>query len=227
VRQAANNAIIHAVINMDAIAYDGNGDTKARLHTRPIANSLAISDTTFSVLETYGIDIDLILTNPGAGYSDHASFWNEGYGAILIIEEFGADGNPFYHTPNDRIEHFDVGYYEKLAKLSLGTFMAMAVPVGEGLGIDALELPAVRLSIWPNPANDLLQLNVYTPVVGQGRIVILDALGREVLELHNGALPGGDLWLDVSIGSMVPGLYHVLVVSDRGANASTRLNVLR
>ena len=93
--EAANNAVIHAVINMDAIAYDGNGDTQARVHTRPIANSIAISDTTFSVLETYGIDIDLILTNPGAAYSDHASYWNEGYGAVLIIEEFGADGNPY------------------------------------------------------------------------------------------------------------------------------------
>ena len=88
---AANDALIRGVVNMDAIAYDGNGDTKARIHTRPIANSNAIADTVFAVRADYGIELDLLLTNPGATYSDHASFWTEGYGAILVIEEFGAD----------------------------------------------------------------------------------------------------------------------------------------
>ena len=108
---ASNDALIKAVINMDAIAYDGNADAKARIHTRPIANSLAIADTVFSVHQQYGIGLDLILTNPGATYSDHASFWNEGYGAVLVIEEFTNDGNPYYHTPNDRVQYFDCLLY--------------------------------------------------------------------------------------------------------------------
>src|SRR5690606_19023520 len=106
---------------------DGNGDRKARVHARPMANSMAIADTVFAILDRYEIDIDLLLTNPGATYSDHASFWSAGYGAVLMIEEFSSDGNPYYHTPNDRIQHFDVPYFEKMAKLSVASMAALAM----------------------------------------------------------------------------------------------------
>ena len=92
---------IKGVVNMDAIAYDGNADRKARVHVRPIANSLDISDTVVAVLDRYNFDIDLIVTNPGATYSDHASFWNEGYGAVLMIEEFTNDCL-LYTSPSPR-----------------------------------------------------------------------------------------------------------------------------
>ena len=210
---AANDAVIRGVVNMDMIAYDGNGDTKARIHVRPVASSSELADSLFAVRSHYDIGLDLVRTEPGAGYSDHASFWNEGYGAILVMEEFGADGNPFYHTPNDRISHFDVSYYEKLAKLSVATVATVAEPVGVVQGIGATEL-SFMLQAWPNPSSMATTIWLDMPVAGEVRLDILDAMGREVLRLHGGTLAQGRHAFDVPLMDVPAGTYLVIV---RGA----------
>ena len=152
---AANDEAIVGVVNMDAIAFDGNGDRKARVHARPVANSMAIADTVFAILDRYTIDIDLLLTTPGETYSDHASFWSAGYGAVLVIEEFAGDGNPGYHTPNDRVQNFDVPYFEKLAKLSIGSAAALAIPFDPtaAVGHPVLDSEDLAIYAYPNPTD--------------------------------------------------------------------------
>lgn len=221
---AANNALIRGVVNMDAIAYDGNGDTKARIHTRPIANSIAIADTVFSIREAHAIDLDLILTNPGATYSDHAAFWQENYGAILIIEEFGADGNPYYHTPNDRVEHFDVPYYEKLAKLGIATATALAVPMGEPQSVNDTWRDAVNaLSAFPNPVQEMASLIVEVHHGERHTIEVTDAVGRLVATVHEGYLPPGRHTLRLNTLQWPAGNYIVTLRSGERALGTVRL----
>jgi hypothetical protein len=209
---ASNDRLIRGVINMDAIAYDGNGDTKARVHTRPIANSFELADTVFAVLGHYNIGLDLIRTNPGATYSDHAAFWNEGYGAILIIEEFGADGNPFYHTPNDRTIHFDVPYYEKLAKLSIATLATLAEPTGIFQEVPIVaQGPAFGMQAWPNPSATSTTLWCDVPSTGPVRVGLFDAMGREVQVVHDGALMRGRHAFHVDLDANPAGTYVALV----------------
>ncbi|MBK7247048.1 MAG: M20/M25/M40 family metallo-hydrolase [Flavobacteriales bacterium] len=78
---AGNDEEILAAVQMDAIGYDGNGDGLMRIHTRPVANSIAIKDSVLMVNTIYGLGLPIVVNNPGATYSDHASFWSEGYGA--------------------------------------------------------------------------------------------------------------------------------------------------
>ncbi len=205
---AANDAPIRGVINMDAIAYDGNGDTRARIHTRPIANSLELADSVFAVKDHYGIDLDLLLTNPGATYSDHASFWNNDYGAILVIEEFTGDGNPFYHTPNDRVEHFDVPYYEKLAKLSIATTATIAVPMGAPQGLaDDMVMPMARIIAYPNPTVGEARVWLDVPASGFFELSVMDVHGRQVAVIHEGMLPAGRNSFVVPMQQLNPGTY--------------------
>jgi hypothetical protein len=220
---AANDMLITGVVNMDAIAYDGNGDTKARIHTRPIANSLAIADTVFAVRADYGIDLDLLLTNPGATYSDHASFWTEGYGAVLVIEEFGADGNPYYHTPNDRVIHFDIPYYEKLAKLSMASLAALAVPSGELQSVPEGPALTVGLYAYPNPATDDAQAWLELSEAGRYRVVLSDALGRELGVMMNGALPAGKHRMVLPFSALPSGAYVLRAADTTGRSQSLRL----
>ncbi len=220
---AANNALVRGVINMDAIAYDGNADTKARIHTRPIANSIQLSDSIFSIRAAHDIDLDLILTNPGASYSDHASFWNEGYSAILVIEEFGADGNPYYHTPNDKVEHFDVPYYEKLAKLSIGTLAALAVPMDPLSVEERLPDPGTALYAYPNPANEDIGLWVEVSEPGHYVIELCDALGRTMGVLHDGHLAHGKHGFRVPFGAWPTGAYMAFARPCSGQPTSMRL----
>lgn len=219
---AANDARIKAVINMDAIAYDGNGDTKARVHARPIANSLEIADTVFAMRQQHQIDLDLILTNPGATYSDHASFWSEGYGAVLIIEEFSADGNPQYHTPNDRIQYFDVPYYEKLAKLSVASAAALAIPVETETSVTDASASS-RVLAFPNPAADEATLFLDLPHAMSASLVVTDAMGRSVSTRQRHVLTAGRNSVRVPLEGLPAGTYSLALQLSDGHVRETRL----
>ena len=122
---AAGDSIL-GVINLDMIAYDGNNDGKFEIHTRSVGTSLELKDEILDVNTTYNIGITPIIKNPGSTYSDHASFWNRGYGAILLIED-NNDFHPYYHTVNDKIQYFNVPYFEKMSKLAIGTLTKLAL----------------------------------------------------------------------------------------------------
>ncbi|MBX3402059.1 MAG: M28 family peptidase [Phycisphaeraceae bacterium] len=53
---------------------------------------------------------------PGVGWSDHWSFWQEGYDAIMITDT-ATFRNPYYHTPNDRPDTLD---YDRMARVVEG-----------------------------------------------------------------------------------------------------------
>lgn len=53
---------------------------------------------------------------PGVGWSDHWSFWQEGYPAIMITNT-AAFRNPNYHTPMDTADTLD---YERMARVMDG-----------------------------------------------------------------------------------------------------------
>lgn len=221
---AANDVELRAVINMDAIAYDGNADAKARIHSRPIGNSHEIADSVFAMRDHYDIDLDLILTVPGAGYSDHASFWNEGYGAILVIEEFGADGNPFYHTINDRVEHFDVSYFEKLARLSIATLATMAVPAEDQISIGTIDTPSTSLELFPNPAGE--EVDIWINMMMQDRVAISlhDLHGNELFKLHEGDLRPGKHSFKIDLKGIAAGAY---IVRSVGRNGSATIKLVK
>jgi len=116
---------IMGVINLDMIAWDSNSDNKAEIHTRPIGNSIALKDLMLQMNALYSIGLTLYTINPGATYSDHASFWNRNYGAILLIE-YDSDFNAYYHTINDKVQYFNLPYYLKMSKTAFGTVATLA-----------------------------------------------------------------------------------------------------
>ncbi|ASS47416.1 MAG: hypothetical protein A3D31_16370 [Candidatus Fluviicola riflensis] len=151
------NDSIYGVINMDAIAWDSDNDSVARVHTRPIANSEMIADTVIAVNTDYTIGIDLLVNNPGATYSDHASFWNHDYGAVLLIEDWDNDANTHYHDATDEVQYFNIPYYHKMSRLSIGATAALAVPYNSGAGIEEETGELIRL--YPNPAHGTVNIS--------------------------------------------------------------------
>jgi hypothetical protein len=211
---AANDDTIAAVINMDAISYDGNGDGLMRIHTRPVANSLAIKDSALVVNTTYGLNLNIAINNPGATYSDHASFWSEGYGAILVIEDFDNDGNPHYHTPTDLLQYMDLAYWQDLTRLSIGTTAVLAVPVnGPSAIADVAAPPVAALRVFPNPAAQEARLWLELRQVGVVRITLCDALGRSAQVLHDGQVAAGGRAFPIPVHALTPGTYLVRVES--------------
>jgi Peptidase family M28/Secretion system C-terminal sorting domain len=127
--QQAHNAgdSIMGVINMDMIAYDSDLDNVGEIHTNSLSSSQYLKNKMVEVNTTYTIGVTPSIINPGTGASDHASFWNNGYGAILLIEEYyGGDFNAYYHSVNDLLIHFNQPYYHKMSRLTLGTVATLA-----------------------------------------------------------------------------------------------------
>jgi len=116
---------IMGVINLDMIAYDSNSDNIGEIHTRPIANSIQLKDEMLSINNIYNVGLMLQTINPGATYSDHASFWSNNYGAILLIES-DYDFNPYYHSSNDKIQYFNLPYFHKMSRVSLAVTATLA-----------------------------------------------------------------------------------------------------
>ena len=139
--QAANAGdSILGVINLDMIAYDGNNDGNADVHTSSIANTNALKDKMLEVNLVYGINLDLDVV-PAQPYSDHQSFLNKGYSAILLIEDDN-DFHPQYHTVNDNLSYYNQPYFVKNSKLALGTLASFVL----NLNLDISHTPIASMT---------------------------------------------------------------------------------
>jgi hypothetical protein len=59
---------------------------------------------------------------PAVRLSDHASFWDKGYQAVMITDS-AFYRNPHYHLPSDRMDTLDLGFMARLVQ-SLAIFLA-------------------------------------------------------------------------------------------------------
>ena len=204
------NDSIHAVINMDAIAHDSDNDAIARVHAKPIGNSQAIADTVLSVNMEYNIGLNMILVNPGATYSDHASFWNRNYGAVLMIQDWDNDPNPNYHLASDSISSFNIPYFHKLARLSIGSAAAFAVPYetpsGQGIKEEVLE----EVNLNPNPTNGILTIKWKQEYK---MIQIVDLSGKV---LYSAALTNGAKFTSIDVSSFNKGVHFLKLINENG-----------
>lgn len=115
-----NGDNILGVLNLDMMAYDGDGDNDFDIDVRNIAGSLNLKDDMLSALTSSDLNLNANVVNPGSGASDHFWFWSNGFPAIFVGESwFNGDETPNYHTANDRFVDLDMNYFTDLTKLSL------------------------------------------------------------------------------------------------------------
>jgi hypothetical protein len=205
----AANDTIHGVINMDAIAHDSDNDSVARVHTKPTANSEIISDTVVAVNQDFNIGIDLQVNNPGATYSDHASFWNHNYGAVLMIQDWDNDANPHYHTVTDQIDYFNIPYFHKMSRLSIGAAAAFAVPYTPPIGAGIETENGESFKLYPNPAHQTLNLRWQ---LEYEMVQVTDMLGSVV---YTANLAKEQKSLTIQLDDMQPGIYLVKLSSPK------------
>ncbi len=105
-------------------------------------------------------------------YSDHSPFWDQGYPALLAIEDYPLN-NPYYHQTSDTLDRLNTGFFTGATRASVGLLAELAQPVRDGyprtpvgLSADSVvysslfsSLRAIRLS-WP-AQSDATGYNVY------------------------------------------------------------------
>ncbi|MBK7173392.1 MAG: M20/M25/M40 family metallo-hydrolase [Bacteroidales bacterium] len=106
---------IMGVLNFDMISWDSNGDFRMTIGTN--SGSQSLTNDYESVMGIYTPAINWNYTDITA--SDHASFWNQGYPAILGIEEYPDDFNAYYHTPQDLFDNLNIPYFQKMVQAAI------------------------------------------------------------------------------------------------------------
>jgi hypothetical protein len=121
-----NGDDIIAVVNLDMIGYNSDNYEGIGLHTQPgDAGDLAIANTFADVVQVYGINLTPEIVQDGERFSDHSSFWDYGYSAILAIEDYD-DFTPDYHHTTDTIDTLDFTYMADFIKAAVGTVAHLA-----------------------------------------------------------------------------------------------------
>jgi hypothetical protein len=119
---------IEGYLNLDMIAWNTIGSSRdidlVYSAGMPPTHDLALLFS--DVVSAYNINLIPQLGTSLSGGSDHASFWNYGYTAILAIEDLTpGDFNPYYHGSQDTPANTDLGYFTDFVKASVGTFAHM------------------------------------------------------------------------------------------------------
>ncbi len=126
---------ILGVLNLDMIAYDSDDQPILELHAGTGPGSIAIANLFTDVVDTYDLNlVPEIITTWATDRSDHASFWDYGYNAILGIEDWEGDRTPYYHKTSDQLSTLDMDYFTEFVKASVGTVASMACLLPEGKG---------------------------------------------------------------------------------------------
>lgn len=216
--QASNNGqVIHAVINLDMIAWDGDGDMKVEIHSSNYADSAAFASYIVNVNNLYNLQLDTVVESSGTGASDHASFWYNDYSAVLLIEEYyGGDFNPFYHTPADEISILHMPYFHEMSKLALGVLAQKAVPIDTSGIDDEEQINGIRLQNYPNPSNSETSVSYTLENESFIKISLLDNLGKNIKILVEGVTKSGNYQHQLQTENLASGMYFLQLQSPRG-----------
>ncbi|TXD83641.1 M28 family peptidase [Subsaximicrobium wynnwilliamsii] len=168
---AANADAILGVLNIDMMGYDGDavgtpGDNQFDIDYRDIAGSTAMKNDIISVLNTYTFDLKVVEVNPGTYSSDHSSFWDQGYSALLVGESWETnDQTPFYHSSADRVATLDLPYFHEMVKLVLGYMVTKAELVAFENGVTSMN---GLLTATQNASNyQWINVETNTPILGE------------------------------------------------------------
>ncbi|MBI3941812.1 MAG: M20/M25/M40 family metallo-hydrolase [Chloroflexi bacterium] len=133
--QGAN---IVGVLQLDMVAWDSNNDGAMEIDADLTAASQQLAQRFSDVRQIYnenGISPHLYY-GAGRGTSDHKSFWQQSYPAVLISEDSTNDFNiGHYHTTGDLLETLNVPYMTRIARVTAGTLATLAGPTSYESGI--------------------------------------------------------------------------------------------
>ena len=160
---------------------------------------------------------------PEARYSDHDVFWDEGYHAILVIENAPPwqnslyyERNPYYHTSSDTFEKLNMGLVRKVTQVNLAAVAAISGTV-TSVAVDAA--PAIADNVvlyqnYPNPFNATTNIQYSIPNESNVQIKIYDILGKEVAMLVDKKLQPGVHTAIFDASRLPSGVYFYRIIAD-------------
>ena len=127
-QQRALGANIRAVINLDMIGYNSDASPVYEMHIRPSSiypEDWEIATTLRDVVNIYSLGLTTQIVQDSWWISDHDSFWDYGYPAVWVFEDY-ENFNPYYHTTNDQIESVNKPYVRDIVRAAVGAAAHLA-----------------------------------------------------------------------------------------------------
>ncbi len=219
---ASNGDDIMSVINMDMIAFDSDNDNLCEIHAKNYAQSVDLANFLVGMNTVYELGLAPVVEYPGTGASDHSSFWNSGYTAILLIEAYyGGDFNPYYHSVQDRISICNIPYFEKMAKLGIGSLASLSMP-DFTISVEEYFANAQDLQLYnfPNPFSNSTTISYSLQEDTQVNITIMNSLGQQVAELENSYQQKGIHEINFNRDHLKQGIYFVMAITPSRTTTS-------
>jgi uncharacterized repeat protein (TIGR01451 family) len=204
---------IGGVINLDMIGWDSNSDDVMEIHAGPHSDSQALGNAFGAANDVYGISLEPQYFTLGAlPWSDHASFWNQDYPAILIIED-SPDFNPYYHKTTDTLDKLDLPYATKFVQTTVATLAELAEIIPPGLNVEhngpdwVTTGTLITLTIqYANPGPEPAMGVMITDTLSPGLSYVVDSSGFTVTQPASGTL----VW---QVGGVAPHTRRSFVVT--------------
>jgi len=213
---------IEAVINIDMIGWDGNDDGLIEVHTTAFNDSERLSYFVLNINSIYSLNLLPTVKNPGTTYSDHSSFWDNNFSAILLIEGYYSnDFNPYYHSVNDRISKFNLPYFHKSAKLAIGSLSSLAMSnITSVENYYAASEDISTIANHPNPFSNETSVDIQIARVSVAHVFVMNNLGQKVKEIFHGELEKGTHNLAMNSDNLQDGIYFLVLQTDQERVAS-------
>jgi hypothetical protein len=212
-----NNENILGAVSIDMIGFNEHYDFTAIVSNN---NSKTFGEKFVEAKDLFFLDL-LMNESPFTygTYSDHASFWDEGYQAILFIE-YGPPwengpyyaANPYYHTSADSFGTLNMELVKKVTQLNLVTIASFAARLTD-VQLAANEILPGEYYLYqnyPNPFNPTTKIRYAVASKASGEFVslkVFDVLGRETAVLVNEVKPAGMYEVEFNADKLNSGVY--------------------
>lgn len=201
---------IIGVFNLDMIGHVSGPESLLVIGD---AGSVGLVDTFINYASVYVQDLKTERTIGYFPYSDHASFEDQGYPAILGIELAIERGkNPYYHTPGDTIgSGFNsLSFATKALKAVVAAVAELAIPSGTPVEEQSQPvLSRLSLGVEPDPNSGRFSVAYSLPERSKLNIELYNAAGQRVLRLFNGEGNAGENRLTFDRRTLATGVYFL------------------
>jgi hypothetical protein len=174
-----------------------------------------LADFLVGIDRVYKLPLNPVIYNPGTGRSDHGSFWDFNYSAVLIIEAFhGGDFNPYYHSTSDRINKFNLTYFHNMVKLSVGALATLASEVQTVSVAEQNEKQyLLQLSNYPNPFNNSTMVRFTAPEDSFISLQLFNSIGERIEYIFSGYKNAGEYEIQFENEALSSGLYYLVMIT--------------